>query len=104
MALFFESLCARGQRALQFNARNSSVDNELTTSLGPAIDGSGAASGLPEDVPLGVSALSLIALYDAMGESDHFVSAWWHRLNSNCAGSQRIKHSGPLPIQFPLER
>uniref|UniRef100_A0A0X3PBM4 PIK-related kinase FAT domain-containing protein n=2 Tax=Schistocephalus solidus TaxID=70667 RepID=A0A0X3PBM4_SCHSO len=94
MALFFESLCARGYRALAYNGRNSSVDNDLTYSIGPAIDGSGAASGLPEDVPLGTAALSLVALYDCMADPDHFVAAWWYRLNSNCAGNQRITNVG----------
>ncbi|VDD83203.1 unnamed protein product [Mesocestoides corti] len=92
MALVLEFLCARGQQVSLLKGHNSPVDNDLTYSLEPAVDGSGDASEAPGSVPLGTAALSLIALYDAMAEGDHFVSAWWHRLSSNCAGSHRLKN------------
>ena len=103
MALFFESLCARAQRALACNKYNASTDNDLTYILSC---GNGEESAkLKGDVPLGTTALSLLALYDLMGEGDYLVSAWWHRLSSACGGSQRLRSLVRNQLlRFPLDR
>lgn len=104
MALFFESLCARAQRTRVCNNNNALVDNDLTYTLKFGGDGSGGGSEGQEDISLSTGSLSLLALYDLMAEGDYLVSAWWHRLNSSSAGSQRLK--GLIrgqTFRFPLE-
>ncbi|VDK37547.1 unnamed protein product [Taenia asiatica] len=104
MVLFFESLCARAQRNRACNNYNALVDNDLTYTLTFGEDESGGGSEGLEDISLGTGSLSLLALYDLMAESDYLVSAWWHRLNSSSAGSQRLKGliRGQI-FRFPLE-
>ncbi|CDS35832.1 PIK kinase FAT and Armadillo domain containing protein [Echinococcus multilocularis] len=91
VALFFESLCARAQRTRICNGYNTLVDNDFTYTLTSGGDGNSGVLEKLEDIPLGAGSLSLLALYDLMAEDDYLVSAWWHRLNSPCGGSQRLK-------------
>ncbi|VDN95889.1 unnamed protein product [Rodentolepis nana] len=99
MVLLLESLCARAQRALANGNYNSQVDFDLNMTPTTKADGSVG------DIPLGTTSLSLLTLYDRIGEEDYPVAAWWHRLTSTSTGIQRIRNLARSQLlRFPFER
>ncbi|TGZ65912.1 hypothetical protein CRM22_005642 [Opisthorchis felineus] len=99
VALFLESLCAR--------ALKSPGASEFVYSVGlpppDSVDSSTAGCLRLSDLPSGAAALSLIALYDGLGEVDHFTAAWWYRFALNGSTESRPASVRSSPFLRCLE-